>query len=82
MNLKDWIGSVGVGLLLAAFLLNLSGRISQNSILYCSLNFMGAGLACLASFLLSYWPFVILEGVWMLVSVVSLATRVRKKSPV
>ena len=39
---------------------------------YYVLNIIGAALACYASFLLNYWPFVILEGAWTLVSIYGL----------
>jgi len=71
MNFADWIGFVGVSILLLAFLLNLLKRISQDSQAYIALNFFGAGLACVASILIEYFPFIILEGVWTLVSLVS-----------
>ncbi len=66
------IGSIGVGLLLLAYLLNLLKRISQDSKLYTSLNIVGAGLACYSSYLISFVPFIILEGVWLFVSVIAL----------
>jgi formiminoglutamase len=62
------------------FLKYVVSKISKSGILYSLLNFAGAGLACLASILLMYWPFIILEGVWMLVSLVSLTTWLRKKA--
>lgn len=68
MTLTDFIGSVGVGLLLLAFLLQLIGRLPAGSVAYAALNTVGAGLACLASARLPYWPFVVLEGTWTLVS--------------
>ncbi len=64
----DWIGFIGVAILLVAFFLNLRGAIRQNSLPYLLLNCIGAGIACLASVLLHYLPFIILEGCWMLVS--------------
>ena len=73
MNITDWIGFSGVALLLLAFLLNLGNIIRQHSLPYLMLNTIGAGLACLASVLLAYWPFIILEGCWTLVSLVGLA---------
>jgi hypothetical protein len=69
MNYSSLVGSLGVTLLLAAFFLNLFRNIQQGSKLYIVLNIIGAGLSCYASFLIHYWPFVILEGCWMLVSV-------------
>ena len=71
MNFSDWIGFVGVSILLLAFLLNLLKKISQDSHTYIALNFFGAGLACVASLLIEYFPFIILEGVWTMVSLVS-----------
>ncbi len=72
MTLTDWTGFLGVAILLLAYLLSLRGTIDKESKTYLLLNFAGAALACLASVLLLYWPFIILEGVWALVSLVSL----------
>ena len=72
MNLSDWIGFAGVTILLIAFLLNLLKKISANSLLYIIMNMGGAGLACLASVMINYIPFIILEGAWTLVSAVTL----------
>lgn len=68
MNLTDWIGFIGVSLLLAAFFMNLRGIIQKESLSYLLLNIGGAGLACFASILLNYFPFIILEACWTLVS--------------
>ena len=62
------IGFVGVALLLAAFLLNLVKVMRSDGYPYTALNFVGAGLACYSSYLISFAPFVILEGVWALVA--------------
>lgn len=72
MSTSDLIGFVGVTILLIAFLLNLSGKFPSNTALYSVLNIIGAGLACLASILISYLPFIILEGSWTLVAIISL----------
>jgi hypothetical protein len=76
--MSDWIGSVGVAILLLAFLLNLLNRISKDSASYIYLNIVGSGLACTASWMIDYLPFVVLEGVWMLVSVFALIRSFRK----
>lgn len=68
MNMTDLAGSIGVSLLLLAFVLNLFFKVSKDGLFYLSLNLIGASLACLASVLLVYWPFIILEGVWALFS--------------
>ncbi len=72
MSFADWIGTVGVSLLLIAFALNLFKIASTKSYLYLGLNFSGALLAGVASVLIKYVPFVILESVWTLVSLLQL----------
>jgi hypothetical protein len=80
MTITDWTGAIGVTLLLVAFFLNLTGKIGKESFAYLFLNVLGAGIACLASVLLRYWPFIILEGCWTLVSAVGLGAWLRKRS--
>jgi len=82
LHTNDLIGFIGVTILLLAFLLNLLGRISKDGWLYILLNTTGAGLACLASWLINYLPFVILEGTWMLVSILALAKMLSKRKTV
>jgi hypothetical protein len=79
MTLTDWIGFLGVTILLVAFFLNLTHKISSKSFTYIFLNFMGAGIAGLASVLLNYLPFIILEAAWTLVSLISLIKFFLKK---
>jgi hypothetical protein len=73
MSYSSIIGSLGVTLLLAAYFLNLFRYIPQSNRFYILLNIIGAGLSCYASVLIRYWPFVILEGCWFLVSIAGLA---------
>jgi hypothetical protein len=47
--------------------------------MYLSVNFIGAGIACLASVLLKYAPFIILEGAWTFVSSFGLIKYFSKK---
>ena len=61
-----FIGFAGVALLLLAFLLNLVKQMRSDGYPYATLNFVGAALACYSSFLISFMPFVVLEGVWAL----------------
>jgi hypothetical protein len=79
METADWIGFTGVSILLLAFLLNLLKKVGQDSFLYVSLNFVGAALAGLASFLIHYVPFIILEGAWTMVSLVTLVGLLMRK---
>jgi hypothetical protein len=66
------LGSLGVTILLIAFLMNLLKKWSQDSLAYISLNIIGAGLACASSIVIHFFPFIILEATWMLVSVFAL----------
>jgi hypothetical protein len=72
MNYSEITGAVGVGLILMAYFCNTFGWINGRGKLFFLLNIVGAGLACYASVLINYWPFVILEGIWFLVSVIGL----------
>ena len=77
MTRTDWIGFIGVTLLLVAFLLNLIGILKKENFSYLFMNILGAGTACFASVLLKYLPFVILEGCWMFVSLISLVAHAK-----
>jgi len=68
MTTTDWIGFTGVTLMLFAYFLNLRGIIKSDGLPYLLLNFTGAGIACIASVLINYIPFVILEACWTLAS--------------
>ncbi len=72
MELADVIGSVGVTLILVAFLANLVGRMPGSSRVYQVLNAVGAGLACASSVLVGFWPFVVLEGAWCVAALLAL----------
>jgi hypothetical protein len=71
MSYSSIVGTIGVTLLLAAFFLHLFGFLAQGR-LYILLNIIGAALSCYASVLIRYWPFVVLEGCWAVVSMLAL----------
>ncbi len=75
MSVADWIGSLGVGLLLVAFGFSAFGKLSQRAPSYHALNLLGASLAAWASWQIRFWPFVVLEGVWAAVALAALARR-------
>jgi hypothetical protein len=77
MTYNDFIGSLGVALILIAYFLNTERIIPVNGKLFYVMNMIGSALACYASLLISYWPFVILEGAWMLVSIYGLMRTMR-----
>jgi hypothetical protein len=72
---------VGALLILAAYALAQFGLLNQRSYWYIGLNLVGAtALAILAGYE-EQWGFLLLEGVWALVSAVALVTRVRRPQP-
>lgn len=80
MSASDIIGSLGVSLLLVGFLLNLRGVLSPVSKWYISLNISGAILCGYSAYLIHFYPFVILEGVWALAAFSSLFKRVPRET--
>jgi hypothetical protein len=66
------LGFIGVSLLLIAFFLNLVGLTTVNDRVYIALNFVGASLSCMSSYLVKFVPFVILEGTWAVVAGIAL----------
>ena len=72
MSNIDWIGFIGVFQILLAYILNVIGKLKAKDLTFILLNLIGASMACLASILMEYLPFVILEGVWTIVSLISL----------
>ena len=72
MSTIDWIGFIGVFQILLAYVLNIIGKLEKKGLIFILLNLIGASMACLASILMNYLPFIILEGVWAIVSLYSL----------
>ena len=72
MSAIDWLGFTGVFQILLAYFLNVTGKISNKSLAFILLNLIGAGMACLASILLKYVPFIVLEAIWTIISLFSL----------
>jgi len=69
------IGSIGVALLLVAFVLNLLHLLRADGFAYSVLNLVGAALACYSSWLIDFMPFVVLEGVWAAAAAYALVRR-------
>jgi hypothetical protein len=72
MNLSDWIGTIGVAMILLAYLLTVFKVRTSDDLLYILLNLAGAAMAGLASLMIKYIPFIVLEAVWSLISLFSL----------
>ena len=72
MTYNDWIGTIGVGLVLIAYFLNTMKWIPENGKFFFVLNTIGGALSCYAAFLINFIPFVVLEAIWTVVSVYGL----------
>lgn len=79
MTHNDLIGSLGVALILFSYFLNTGKLITVNGKLFYVMNVIGSGLACYASYLIVYYPFVILEAAWLLVSLYGLMRAMKIK---
>ena len=80
MSYDQIVGTIGVGLILFAFFSNTFKIIPQDGKLFFILNLVGAGLACYASWLIHYLPFVILEAAWTLVSLTGFIKTFKQKT--
>jgi hypothetical protein len=69
------IGSLGVALLLIAFLLNVMKLMRAEGWTYLILNFVGAGIAGFSSYLVGFMPFVVLEGTWAIVALIAVVRK-------
>ncbi|MEY9855787.1 drug/metabolite transporter (DMT)-like permease [Catenulispora sp. GAS73] len=68
---------IGSMLVLAAFVATQRGWLKQRSTLYLLFNFVGSAVLTVAAIAGSQWGFLLLEGVWALVSGAGLLAMVR-----
>lgn len=61
---------MGVGMILIAYFCATFRWMSAHGRLFFLLNAVSAAMTCFASFLISYWPFFVLEGTWSIVSLI------------
>ncbi len=66
------VSLVGSLLILTAFSANQLGRMTAQQRSYTLLNLFGAGILAVVALLEEQWGFLLLEGVWTLVSIVAL----------
>jgi hypothetical protein len=78
MSTPDLIATLGVSILLIGFLLQIMKIINAQSSVFSLLNLLGAGLAGISAYMISFMPFVILEGVWVVVSIFNLVQNLKQ----
>lgn len=65
-------------MILLAYFLNIFSMVPKDGKLFFAMNIAGSALACYASLLINYVPFVVLEATWCLVSVAGLSKKLSK----
>ena len=79
MSTSDILATAGVTILLIAFLLQILKVISVESNWYSLMNLVGASLAGISAWMISFMPFVVLESFWVLVSLFNLIKNLKSK---
>ena len=72
---------VGALLVLAGFTLAQLGRLDPQSIPYLVVNLVGSAILAVLALEDRQWGFLLLEGVWALVSLAGLVAQLRPRSP-
>jgi hypothetical protein len=65
----------GAMAVLAGFAAAQAGWLDQKSVLYLALNLVGSGILAVQAGMQKQWGFILLEGVWALISAVGLVFR-------
>lgn len=75
MDYVTIVGVLGAGLVLLAFTLNQNGKWSRELLSYNLVNLAGSGALVGYAYLLESYPFLVLNGVWFLVTLKYLVKR-------
>jgi hypothetical protein len=78
MTQATLISTLGVSLLLLAFLGSSSKVIAQQSLAYWLLNLIGGAMATVGAWLIGSVPFMVLEAVWTVASLFGLVKFLKK----
>ena len=72
MDIANLLGTIGAAMMLSAYLLNMSDKFDNDNLLYLFLNIIGGALAGYSSYLVDFYPLLVLEGMWSIFSLGSL----------
>lgn len=76
----DWVGFIGVALVLLAYFLLQAQRLHGNGLVYQSLNLLGSSCILLSLLLGAFnWPAFLLELAWLLISLYGMASNRRRQ---
>ena len=73
MTYNDWMGTIGVGLVLLAYFFNIMKMVPANGKLFFVLNVAGGALSCYAAVLINFMPFVVLNSIIIACAKISFA---------
>jgi hypothetical protein len=66
---------LGAILIVSAFVLSQTGRMDARSYLYIVLNLVGGAILAVLAYQQARWGFVLLEGTWTIISLISLVMK-------
>jgi membrane-bound ClpP family serine protease len=72
---------IGAVMILIAYAAAQAGRWSTDSLIYLILNLIGSAVLAVLAAASKNWGFLLLEGVWAIVTAASLLNRRRKTAP-